>query len=170
MHAVITHPEGVVAGLGSDEHSERTIERLSIYSRAYLERLLSCMRAEYPVLLHLLGRTTFDAFATSYVHERPPRSYTLADLGSRFAEWLEATRPVEEQWPELFIDLARLERAFIEVFDGPGEPRTLTFRYPVGDYFHAVRAGDDPPVPEPRETTVTLTRPALTVKLLNLSS
>lgn len=152
MHAAITGTSAIS-------------ERLAIYRRAYYERLLSCMRAEYPVLLHLLGRETFDTFATTYIQACPPRSYTLADLGSRFAGWLDETRPSSESWPNLIIDLARLERAFIEVYDGPPGPREMTFRYPVAEYFHAVRAGEDPPVPDPRETHITLSRPSLVVKV-----
>jgi len=135
------------------------IQRLSVYSRAYSARLQSAMRAEHPVLLHLLGRETFDAYTAAYLHACPPRTYTLADLSTRFAAWLRETAPPEEPWPALIIDLATLERAFLEIFDGPSSARReLTFRYPVVAYFQAVRAGEDPPVPEPRANNASISR------------
>jgi hypothetical protein len=135
------------------------IERLSVYSRAYMARLQSAMRAEHPVLLHLLGRDTFDAYTAAYLHACPPRSYTLANLAIHFADWLRETAPAGEAWPELLIDLAVLERAFLEVFDGAAsERREIAFRYPVVAYFHAVRGGADPPVPEPRGTRAVISR------------
>jgi hypothetical protein len=124
-----------------------------------MARLQNAMRAEHPVLLHLLGRETFDAYTAAYLQACPPRSYTLTDLASRFPDWLRDTRPPGESWPELIIDLAVLERAFLEVFDGPASGRrAIAFRYPVVAYFHAVRAGEDPPVPEPRATYAAISR------------
>lgn len=163
MQDVITNP--VAPGAEEVERfitpsrKASALQRLSVYSRAYMARLQNAMRTEHPVLLHLLGRETFDAFTAAYLHACPPRTYTLADLGSRFAEWLRETRPADEAWPELIIDLAVLERAFIEVFDGPpSDRRVIAFRYPVVEYFHAVRAGEDPPVPEPRATHAAIFR------------
>jgi hypothetical protein len=135
------------------------IQRLSVYSRAYSARLQSAMRADHPVLLHLLGRETFDAYTAAYLQACPPRSYTLADLSARFADWLRETAPAGETWPDLIIDLATLERAYLEIFDGPASGRrVLALRYPVVPYFHAVRAGEDPPLPEPRATHAALWR------------
>jgi hypothetical protein len=151
MHAAITHPADVVAGLDSDEARRHidvgadridevltrsraltAVERLAIYSSSYYARLLECLREEFPVLKHALGEEAFDAFAVGYLQHYPPRSYTLARLGGEFPRYLAETRPEKEgstdapDWADFLIDLATLERTFGEVFDGPGvEGQTL---------------------------------------------
>ncbi|HEX8065804.1 MAG TPA: DNA-binding domain-containing protein [Thermoleophilaceae bacterium] len=164
-------------------------ERLDLYRRSYRLRLLEAMRASYPGLRHLLGHDLFDEFALDYLVAHPSRSYTLLRLGEGFPAHLEATRPAPDEaggdWPELVVDLARLERAFAEVYDGPGvegewlpaagdlpdhpgdpraaaEPvpclRPMRFSFPVAPYLEAVRRGGDPPLPEPGESFLALCR------------
>lgn len=143
MQTVVTHPGGVVAGVASEaarrqldvsledveqvifpSATQTSIQRLQIYGDAYFARLLECLRAEYPGLVHALGQETFDAFAFGYLHLYPSRSYTLNRLGASFPDFLRETRPAQEgtrlDWPEFLIELATLERLYNEVFDGPG--------------------------------------------------
>lgn len=146
MQAVIMHPDGVVAGIGSEparrqidvaaeeveqvvrrSRSQSSIERLQIYANAYYARLLECLREEFPALVHALGQETFDGFAFGYLQEYPSQSYTLANLGRHFPRFLAETRPADTAgeedgptWPELLIDMATVERIYSEVFDGPG--------------------------------------------------
>jgi hypothetical protein len=90
-------------------------------------------------------------------------------------------------WPEFMIDLARLERVVNEVFDGPGVEgeslldagrlqqissdhwpdarlicvpslRLVKFRFPVNDYFTAIRRGEQPAIPKPGAAHVAVTR------------
>jgi hypothetical protein len=77
------------------------------------------------VLRHALGDGAFAAFAAEYLHTHPPRTYTLFALGTRFPDFLRATRPppdddAQPDWADFLIDLAGLERLFNTVFDGPG--------------------------------------------------
>jgi hypothetical protein len=151
LQAVITHPDGVEAGMASDaarseidvspdrveevvDRSERrtSVERLEVYANAYYARLLECLRDEYPALLHAAGEEVFDGLAFGYLQAYPSQSYTLGDLSRRFARYLEETRPTDEDeadagagpsWPEFLIDLVRLERCYSDVFDGPGAER-----------------------------------------------
>jgi hypothetical protein len=72
-----------------------------------------------------MGEDLFDQFTVDYLQRYPSHSYTLGELGRRFAGFLAETRPVAEHpnqpdWCDLLIDLARLEWTFNEVFDGPG--------------------------------------------------
>jgi hypothetical protein len=96
--------------------------RLDIYARGYLMRLLECLRAEFPMLLALVGDQVFEMFATSYVWGRPPRSYSLYDLGAGFAAFLEATRPPSGAGSieALPASLATFERARAEVWRARG--------------------------------------------------
>lgn len=145
MQAVITHPDGVEAGLDSTDaralidvsperieevvrRSQRlsATERLRIYANAYFARLVECLRNEFPALSYALGEEGFDAFALAYLDARPSRSYTLNELGAGFSGFLRETRPADDgstgdaDWPEFLIDLATIERCYSEVFDGPG--------------------------------------------------
>jgi hypothetical protein len=146
MQAVITHPDGVLAGTQSDaarqhlevapedlqaviarSRNQTSEERLAIYHNAYFARLLECLRNIYPMVAKTLGEEAFDALAVGYLQSYPSHSYTLDRLGDRFASYLAETRPdldragqPTETWPDFMIDLARLEWNIGEVFDGPG--------------------------------------------------
>jgi Putative DNA-binding domain len=154
LQAVITHPDGVEAALSSPEarveinvapdrieeivepSKRRTsVERLDVYANAYYARLLECLRDEFPALLHAVGEEVFDGLAFGYLQSYPSRSYTLAELSRQFAQYLEETRPRDEDetggnpsWPDFMIDLVRLERCYTEVFDGPGTERISVLR------------------------------------------
>lgn len=225
MQAVVTHPGGVGAGVSSED-ARRSIdvafgdletvvnrsrsltgaERLAIYGRAYYARLLECFRAEFPCLLHALGDELFNQFVSEYLRRHPPRGYTLNRLAENFPRFLAETRPDadaprgrRESWPDFVVDLATLERAFGETFDGPGlegetvlRPRqvlgvpaarfqemrlapapclrVLAFSYPVAAYFHAARRGRKPELPAPAETFLALTRRNYTVRFFDLSA
>jgi hypothetical protein len=213
LQAVITHPDGVEAGLASpeaqaeidvapdqiegvvDPSQRRTsIERLEIYANAYYARLLECLRDEFPALLHAVGEEVFDGLAFGYLQSYPSRSYTLSQLSRQFAEYLEQTRPHDEDdpsgepsWPDFMIDLARLERCYSDVFDGPGAERLtllhaealrnispdawaearlicvpclrlLSLQYPVHQYATAVREKQDPDLPGPEPTWLAVSR------------
>jgi hypothetical protein len=143
MQTVITHPDGVPAGLASDEARSAidaapadveqivsrsaaltSVQRLEVYANAYYARLVECLEAEFPVLAAALGGDAFAGFALEYLIRHPSRSYTLARLGENFARDLEETRPPRAgdapDWADFLIDLARLEWTFSQVFDGPG--------------------------------------------------
>jgi hypothetical protein len=185
LQAVITHPEGVSAGIESaearseidvvpdrieqvvDPSKRRTsIERLEVYANAYYARLLECLRDEYPALLHAVGEEVFDGLAFEYLQKYPSASYTLSDLSRRFAQFLEETRPREEEevgdgpaWPDFMIDLVRLERTYSEVFDGPGAERLTLLR---ADDIQAIPPDDWPAarlVPVPCLRLLTLRYP-----------
>ena len=211
LQAVIMHPEGVSAGIESQEarseidvtpdrieevvdpSKRRTsVERIEVYTNAYYARLLECLRDEFPALLHAVGEEVFDGLAFGYLQAYPSTSYTLSELSRHFAQFLEETRPTEDQaerpsWPDFMIDLARLERTYSEVFDGPGAERLkllgvdeiqaippeewpsarlvpvpclrlLALRYPVQEYATGVRKKEDPPFPDPEPTWLAVSR------------
>src|SRR5436305_10326162 len=101
--------------------------RLGIYARCYVLRLLECMRADFPALRNFLGDSVFDAFAMAYLISEPPRSPSLFELGTGFPRFLENTKPQDaalhaelDSLLDLPADLARLERARVEVMRAPG--------------------------------------------------
>lgn len=136
MKAVVTGRGGLVeklraaelshglsaAGVIAEKRGLSAHERLSVYARGYVSRLLECMRADFPALCGLVGEEVFDAFARAYLITRPPASPSLYDLGADFPSFLEETRPKDprpEAWLERMLELppelARLERARAEV-------------------------------------------------------
>mgnify|MGYP003643650413 CR=1 FL=1 len=156
FHSVVTHPDGVEAGVESPEasqlvpltrgelevmitRSERVSarDRIAIYANAYYARLLECMGESYPVLKLTLGEEAFNGLAFGYLQHYPSRSYTLGLLGDRFADYLNETRPDKTEgaifdgervpaWPDFLIDLAKLEWTIALVYDGPGIEETPT--------------------------------------------
>lgn len=194
-------------------------ERLAVYANAYHARLLECLGEVFPMLKRALGEEAFDGLAFGYLQAYPSRSYTLNDLGVHFADYLEETKPrpgddddaiaddpsegaLADNWPELMIDLARLEWLIYEVFDGEGvEGRTLlqpgqvqeipaeklsqarlqtaaclrllATRFPVNDYFTALRRANDdkvPGIPAAAASYVAINRRNFVVRRYNLSA
>jgi hypothetical protein len=222
LQAVIMHPDGVSAGIESGEArseidvtpdrieqivdpSKRrsSIERIEVYANAYYARLLECLRDEFPALLYAVGDEVFDGLAIGYLQAYPSTSYTLSELSRHFPQFLEETRPRDEgdegpSWPDFMIDLARLERTYSEVFDGPGAERLkllgvrdveavppdewpsarlvpvpclrlLALRYPVQEYATGVRKKEEPPFPDPEPTWLAVSRVNYVVRRWTLS-
>jgi hypothetical protein len=215
MQQVITHPAGIAAGVESPEarreiplDSDRieqvigrsrsldSISRLAVYGNAYIARLTECLAEDFPALSHALGEETFLSFAMSYLQEHPSRNYSLVELGRNFPRYLADHRPDDipaPGWPDFLIDLARVERLYCEVFDGPGvEGQTLLsveelqsvppesigqlrlipvpclhlveLRFPVHEYLTAVRRGEAPEIPAPEPTWLVVTRREFVVR------
>ncbi len=110
-----------------------SLERLEIYNRQYWFRLLDSLREDFPALARLVGETTFRGLAEEYLQLHPSRSFTLRDLGSRLAPWLESLgeQSLQEsvswraglRYPlQLLADIAALEWIYIEAFDAAEFP------------------------------------------------
>lgn len=209
VQEVITNPDGIPAGVESNsarqqidigasqieqvvERSTRlgSAERLAVYGNAYFARLIECLGEEFPATRYALGEETFDSFALGYITHSPSSSYSLGFLGERFAQYLIDTRPADVPkpgWPDFLIDLAKLERTYAEVFDGPGPENLDTLKpedleaippekvsevrfvpvpslrlmeaaFPVHEYVTAVRRDRSPEIPMPAETLLVITR------------
>jgi hypothetical protein len=223
LQTVIAHPEGVIHGVQSPEarnfldiapedienvltrsQAQSAIQRLSVYANAYYARLVECMSEEFPALKYALGDEVFAAFAVSYLHKYPSRTYTLMKLASDFPRFLEETRPARDgdvsapDWADFLIDLANLELAFSEVFDGPGAEgqrlldaaqlaavpaerlsdailipvgclRLLTLRFPAHEYLTAVRKKKEAALPSASHTYLAVTRRNYAVRHYELS-
>ena len=143
-----------------------SFERLEIYNRQYWFRVLSALMEDFPGLRAVLGERRFDAMAKAYLIANPSRSFTLRDLGSRMESWLRKNSKWAGKNQALALDIARLEWADIEAFDGKAEAalrpedissadganlkltlqpyvRLMSFRYPVDDLLLEVRKEDE---------------------------
>jgi hypothetical protein len=143
-----------------------SFERLEIYNRQYWFRLLSSMNEDFPGLCAVLGDRRFEAMSKAYLVDCPSRSFTLRNLGARLEAWLRKHPKWAASKQALAIDIARLEWADIEAFDGKPEPalrtedlgagdgaklklklqpyvRLLDLKYPVDDLLLDVRKEDE---------------------------
>ncbi len=160
-----------------------SFERLEIYNRQYWFRVLDAFSDDFPGLRAVLGDRRFDSLAKQYLTDCPSRSFTMRDLGSQLEPWLRrhpeyagdvsaasrirrrsiaARRPTRASRFQLALDMARLEWAEIEAFDGASLPpitaaalsgadpeklrlrlqpfiRLLNLHYPVDDLLLAVK-------------------------------
>jgi Putative DNA-binding domain len=143
-----------------------SFERLEIYNRQYWFRLLSSMMEDFPGLRAVLGDRNFEAMSKAYLVDCPSQSFTLRNLGARLESWLRKHPKWAGSKQGLAIDMARLEWADIEAFDGKAEPplrpeqlaanagadlklklqpylSLLDLKYPVDDLLLEVRKEDE---------------------------
>jgi hypothetical protein len=94
-------------------------QKIGIYARGYVLRLIECMSAEYAAVQHLLGDDLFNTFVKAYLLQSPSRSPDLYDLGKSFPEFLKASQPEnngdDDAMFGLPVELAVFERALAEV-------------------------------------------------------
>jgi hypothetical protein len=93
------------------------VEQLEIYREQFWLRHVGAMAEDFATIQFLLGEDGFRSVCEAYLATHPPASFTLRDLGDRFAEFLRTTKP----WADdpLLYDCARIEWAFVEAFDAP---------------------------------------------------
>lgn len=151
MQSILMHPGGVSEGVEApaarreiDITLDRLPEvilpsqalssanRLEIYVNAYHARLMECLDEEFAVTRYAMGEELFGAISFGYLQHHPSESYTLCELGRRFPAFLAETRLHAREtpensggtWAEFIVELATLERALYEVYDGPGTEQT----------------------------------------------
>ncbi len=100
-----------------------SFERLEIYNRQYWFRILSGFAEDFPGLRSVVGEKRFDEIAKAYLTECPSESFTLRNLGSRLEAWLREHPATAGPRKDLAIDMARLEWADIDAFDGLAEEK-----------------------------------------------
>jgi Putative DNA-binding domain len=99
-----------------------SFERLEIYNRQYWFRLLSAMNEDFPGVRAVLGDRRFEAMCRAYLMDCPSRSFTLRNLGSQLEAWMRKHPKWAGAKQKLALDMAQLEWADIEAFDGKAEP------------------------------------------------
>jgi hypothetical protein len=98
-----------------------SLNRLQIYRESYWYRALDSLRDDFPGLRAVLGPRAYNKLAQAYLTEVPSRSFTMRNLGSRLEAWLKNHPEYGGANPTLALDMARLEWAHIEAFDGAAE-------------------------------------------------
>src|SRR5271156_5765627 len=130
LYRLITAPAGVEEGLAQEQSLTSgglaqviagdarlsAAERVDIYANMYFYRLLDVLKEDFPATLAVLGADNFHNLATGYILEYPPTEPSLYYCGRYLANYLR-DHPLTESAP-FIADLARLERASVEVFHG----------------------------------------------------
>lgn len=118
---VVRHaPEGDLIATGD----------IGVYARMYASRLYDTLADDYPKLRVALGDERFAEVVAQYLRAHPPSSFTLRDTGLALPGFLRDAA-IAPAWA---ADLAALERARIEVFDGPdAEPLAQDAVAALGD-------------------------------------
>src|SRR3954471_6965810 len=91
------------------------VEQLEIYREQFWLRHTDSLVEDFPGLGGILGQADWEKLAEQYLREVPPDSYTLRDLGARLPELIERASWLPHQ--ALCLDMARLELAYVDVFD-----------------------------------------------------
>jgi hypothetical protein len=99
-----------------------SFERLEIYNRQYWFRVSGAVSEDYPALSAVLGQERTEELILAYLKENPSTSFTLRDLGAKLPSWLDEHPELVGSRHALAVDVARLEWAYIEAFDGPALP------------------------------------------------
>jgi hypothetical protein len=110
--------EKIVANYISPNTRLSSFERLEIYNRQYWFRLVSAVSEDFPTLNAVIGAKRFDSLILAYLHENPSTSWTLRDLGAKLPAFLEAHSEFGGRRHRLAVDVARLEWAYVNAFDG----------------------------------------------------
>src|SRR3984957_4011115 len=99
-----------------------SFERLEIYNRQYWVRVIAAGKEDFPALNAVLGQQMFDALILAYLRENPSTSFSLRNLGARLPAWIATYPKLAGLQHSLAVDVARLEWAYIEAFDGASLP------------------------------------------------
>jgi len=138
-----------------------SFERLEIYNRQYWFRVLHSLVEDFPGVRAIVGAKQFRHMSEAYLAANPSQSFTLRNLGSRLATWLQANPEWLRPNAQLVLDMVALEWAHIEAFDSLQRPvitaeelmqagselklqlqpyiSLLELHYPVDDLLLAVR-------------------------------
>ena len=87
----------------------------------YFYRILDALKEDFPATLAVLGADNFHNLVTGYLLEYPPTEPSISYCGRHLADYLR-DHPLRDGAP-FVADLARLERAVVEVFQGPDARR-----------------------------------------------
>ncbi len=141
LYRLITAVSGVTEGLAAERDlgaggldaivlgDERLSAeaRVDIYANMYFYRIRDALMEDYPATLAALGADNFHNLVTGYILGYPPSEPSISDCGRYLADYLR-DHPMRESAP-FVADLAKLERAIVEVFQGPDvaalEPNSL---------------------------------------------
>jgi hypothetical protein len=91
------------------------VEQLEIYREQFWLRHTGSLLEDFAGLAGILGQDAWQRLVEDYLEAHPPAAFSLRDLGDRLPAFVE--RATWLPHPVLCLDMARLEWAYVEVFD-----------------------------------------------------
>lgn len=95
-------------------------QQLEIYREQFWLRHTASLLEDFPGLSGVLGQETWEALVESYLETVAPASWSLRNLGYRLPAHVERATWLPHH--ELCTDMARLEWAYVELFDAADVP------------------------------------------------
>jgi hypothetical protein len=95
-----------------------SFERLEIYNRQYWFRLFTSFEEDFPGVQAIVGRKRFQVLMRAYLEACPSTSFSLRNLGSHLVTWLGENPEYTDPHGQEAREMAELEWAHIEAFDG----------------------------------------------------
>jgi hypothetical protein len=96
------------------------VDRIEIYRVQFWLRHTASLLEDFPGVAGILGQADWERLSESYLAQYPCRSFSLRDLGKQFAEHVARQDGLPHQ--ALCHDMARLEWAYVEIFDAAELP------------------------------------------------
>lgn len=171
LTAQVTDPPIAHHIAGNDRLSPA--EQLEIYRVQFWLRHTASLVEDFPGVGGVLGQQDWQRLVEEYLTSRTPSSWTLRDLGAHLADHIARSSWLPHR--ALLVDMARLEWAYIEIFDAEEGGRLdagrlaavpeaawqnarivlnpalrlLSVAYPVADLRRQLRSEDDPVIALP---------------------
>jgi hypothetical protein len=92
-------------------------EQLEIYREQYWLRHTGSLVEDFPGVSGVLGQSDWERLVEEYLLAHPPVTFSLRELGQNLPDFAESRDWLPHR--ELVADMARLEWAYVEVFDAP---------------------------------------------------
>ncbi len=102
-------------GIASGNDRLSPAEQLEIYREQFWLRHTSSLVEDFSGLGAVIGQTAWEKLVEGYLSELPPTSHDLRDLGDRLPAYVERATWLPHH--AMAVDMARVEWAYIEVFD-----------------------------------------------------
>jgi hypothetical protein len=119
QRAILKGDDAILADIPDGPH-ETKHNLLGIYRDAYVLRLNEVIGNDHQSLQTYLGDDAFAAMARAYIESCPSQHPNARWVARRLPEFLQSTRPYSGT--PVIADLAALERALNDAFDGPDAP------------------------------------------------
>lgn len=119
LRAIVSDPAGGLTLMAKPLAGSKE-DRLAVYQNAYRQRLTEFLVADYEKLRTYMGAVRFAELASRYIATHPSDHPNARWFSRHLPEFLKASQHYRRQ-PEL-AELAQLERAINDAFDGPDHP------------------------------------------------
>src|SRR5262245_27755507 len=93
------------------------VEQVEIYREQFWLRHTASLLEDFPGLSGILGQEAWERLVEGYLEESELSSFSLRDLGEGLPSYTERCESLPHR--ELCTDMARLEWAYVEIFDAP---------------------------------------------------